>query len=592
MTKNQRWLLLVGVFLLLGVCSTNVALLLERAFYPGVAALPTRVTLSMANDPLNNTSSPEVALAPPVNILSTPVPQSNSIPNLPVNNTSPTNGQAIPVSLPLTTLSPQTSGITPIYPIAPERVIDVEVEAAIAQQGEVKVIILLNPPDNGGAAFDSQAEQEAVLESIGADGFQNADTFTSVAAISGNLTAEGLEALRNNDQIARVYIDQPTEVFAIPSAALIGADRVQTGLVNTTSYTGAGVQVAVVDTGVAVNLPSPPNSPPLPNLGPQVIGQRCFVAPRVSGGRGGCADGSAESASANPDGTDPRSFHGTNVASIITEVDGVAPDSQIVAVRVLDRFGRGTNSDWMHGLEWILQQNLSGALNVKVINLSLGTNQLYSTVQSCINDAVVENQVVQQLIASGVIIIAATGNQGSATGISSPACLPGVIAVGAVYDRAAYDDGTRQPGQSNYFLQNGGLWPRCADEAVVPDKVACFSNSNNLTDVLAPGVQIRIARTGGTGTSQAAPHVAGVAALMIQAAPDLSPATVEGIFRYTGPAVTDPRNQIRFRRVDAVAAVRRALDPDGDFVGCNDTYIRQTVGEGICEALVTFYQST
>ncbi|MBC7871467.1 MAG: S8 family serine peptidase, partial [Chitinophagaceae bacterium] len=470
--------------------------------------------------------------------------------------------------------APQTGGGVAPLPITSPRIIDPDVTQAIAQNGTAKVIIVLRPSEG---VRDLSGAQDSLLDAIGTNGLQNAESFTSIPAISGTLTAEGLAALRANGQIARVYIDQPTEAFAIRSAEFIGADDVQNGVgtLNNTAYTGDGVQVAIVDTGVNTSNPG---------IGASVVAQKCFVAPFSPGAPGGCPGGLAESDSAADSG-EPGRQHGTNVAAIITAPDGVAPDAQIVAVRVLDNFGRGTSSDWMHGLEWILQQNTDDLLDVKVINLSLGSNELYSSVESCIEDAVAENLVVQQLLANGVIIVAATGNQGSTTGISAPACLPGVISVGAVYDEVT----PVQPAQGTYFTNIGGLWPNCADTPSSADRITCFSNANSLTDVLAPGARILVSGTGGTGTSQAAPHIAGVAALMVEAAPTINPATAEGIFRFTGPKVTDTRSGLAFRRVNAVAAVNRAVSPDG-FIGCTDGAI--TVSESVCNALVAIYQST
>lgn len=135
-------------------------------------------------------------------------------------------------------------------------------------------------------------------------------------------------------------------------------------------------------------------------------------------------------------------------------------------------------------------------------------------------DLFAEYTAVQNALAQGITVFAATGNNGSTTGISSPACLSGVISVGATYAR----ESARQPRSGTYRDNNGISWPACFDEPVVVDDIACFSNANVWTDIVAPGVPVVIAGTSYGGTSQSSPHAAGVAALMLQAEPDLTPA--------------------------------------------------------------------
>src|SRR5262249_35870086 len=98
------------------------------------------------------------------------------------------------------------------------------------------------------------------------------------------------------------------------------------------------------------------------------------------------------------------------------------------------------------------------------------------------------------------------------------------------------------------------------DGSTAPDKVACFSNSDSQVKVLAPGAPVTSAGRGGglstfLGTSQACPVAAAVPALPLQAHPGLSPDAVEAALKNTAVTVTDPKNGLSFRRIDAKAAV-------------------------------------
>ncbi|KAB2852096.1 MAG: S8 family serine peptidase, partial [Anaerolineae bacterium] len=90
--------------------------------------------------------------------------------------------------------------------------------------------------------------------------------------------------------------------------------------------------------------------------------------------------------------------------------------------------------------------------------------------------------------------------------------------------------------------------------------VTCFTNSNALIDIVAPGAQITSAYIGGglgtyRGTSQASPTAAGIAALMLEFDPSLLPVEIEDALKTTGTLVTDPKNNQQFPLINALSAV-------------------------------------
>jgi subtilisin family serine protease len=135
----------------------------------------------------------------------------------------------------------------------------------------------------------------------------------------------------------------------------------------------------------------------------------------------------------------------------------------------------------------------------------------------------------------------AIGN-GSASSIGVPACISSAVAVGAVYDA---DGGTVSFG--------------CVEATSRRDEVACFSNSSSKVELLAPGAPITSAGIGGSastflGTSQASPHAAAAAALLLSANPGLSPDAILNALRATGRPITDAKNGIAIPRIDVKAA--------------------------------------
>jgi subtilisin family serine protease len=180
-------------------------------------------------------------------------------------------------------------------------------------------------------------------------------------------------------------------------------------------------------------------------------------------------------------GTSDPQGHGTHVAGTIAgSTYGVAKNSRIVPVRVLGADGSGTNSAVIAGLNWISTQVTQGSTKA-VVNMSLGGG-----FSKAVNDA------VQSLVNLDVTVVVAAGNSAANACNSSPSSAPNALTVAAT-------DNT--------------------------DNFASYSNRGSCVDILAPGTGVTSAWSTSntaistvTGTSMASPHVAGAAALLLQAA--------------------------------------------------------------------------
>lgn len=304
--------------------------------------------------------------------------------------------------------------------------------------------------------------------------------------------------------------------------------------------TGSSAAVAVIDTGINYTLAA-------------------FGSCSAPGVPTGCRVSASVDVTGNNVilNTDPQG-HGTNVAGIAA---GAAPGVRIAAINAFS--GGGSYTSWIiAGINWAIANK--SAHNITVINMSLGDGANYTS--QCGNSHT--NPYVAPINnarAAGILPVASSGNSAFTNGMSSPACTPGVVSVGAVYDAS-------WGGPYSW----GGTPPTCTDSATsVPDKIPCFSNSASFLTMLAPGAFITAAGIQKAGTSQASPHVAGAVAVLRTAFP--SDTLDQTVARMTanGVPVMDPRNGIMKPRLNLVAAIG---SPANDMFG-NRTVVSGDAGQ-------------
>jgi len=315
----------------------------------------------------------------------------------------------------------------------------------------------------------------------------------------------------------------------VSSDALIHADATRAF-----GYTGKGVTVAVLDTGIDDRDA---------NLVRSVVAEHCFAPPD------GCPDGTAEQD--GPGSAQDDEGHGTAIADIIAGTGGdgpvgVAPDVSLVVVKVADSNGRTSASQVVAGLQWVAQHHPE----VKVVNVSLGSDVMLSGDCSGLTPAFgAYATAIDELRAQGATVFASSGNGGSHASMTAPACVHGAVAVGAVYTRS-FGSFTAP------FV--------CIDTKTAADRVACWSDADPELDLLAAGGPVDAAGLGGTdslltGTSFASAQAAGAAAVLLQADPTLTPDELLSVLQRTGVPITDPWNRLTTPRIDLAQALGAVL---------------------------------
>jgi subtilisin family serine protease len=304
------------------------------------------------------------------------------------------------------------------------------------------------------------------------------------------------------------------------------------------SLNGQGVCVVVIDTGIDRDHPAFGTDANQDGIADRIVYSYDFV-------------GSNDSDASDVDG------HGTHVAGIVGSSDatysGIAPEVNIIALRVLGDDGRGYAADILEAINWVVTN--AGRYNVVAVNLSLGSSSFdqiptigYASTQ------------FKALANAGVVVVSASGNSyanNPVQGVSYPSSDPYSLSVGAVW------------------ASSGTLGSQVGST----DAIAVFSQRDDTeSDIFAPGVSIASARNGGgyvafNGTSMAAPEISGMVALAQQLAirelgRRLTFDEVRSLLKSTGDSIFDgddendgsiPNTGLTFYRADMLAMAEAIL---------------------------------
>jgi len=390
------------------------------------------------------------------------------------------------------------------------------------------------------------------------------------------LTPKDVDDLRRMPSVVRVEEDKVYHISLLDSMPLIRGLESQKSAAGL-SARGAGVRVCIVDTGI--------------NLSHVMFSGRIDTA------------AGHDFFNNDADESDDHG-HGSNVAGIAAGGDGftvnmgtcgvepfqgVAPSATIIGVKVCSSGGSCPTSSIVAGINHCASTSLPGG-QADVMNISLGGGQFSGFCNSDASAAAANNAV-----AAGVTVVAAAGNNGFTNALSSPACGSSVIPVGAVYD--SNFPNCEDSNSSFTWCLNAFCTSTCTDSApILADERICFSNRSVNLELTAPGGGIWSAGIASStsiiemfGTSQASPHVAGLATLLIGEDPTLTPAEVLQLMRDgaidLGPAGFD--NDFGWGRIDVINSLNLVGpgctgNPDcDDGLFCNGA---ETCVSGSCQA--------
>ena len=289
-------------------------------------------------------------------------------------------------------------------------------------------------------------------------GFETMYTYPSIDSVAVKGTLSQIAFLKNQAAVVSVTEHQPVATSMTPQTESWGLEPVEAPIMAENGYTGKGIKVAILDTGIDTEHPDL-----------IVNGGVCLL-------------------DSCPSGYDDNNGHGTHVAGIIAAQDngfgvvGVAPNVELYAIKSLDGKGNGTTASILAGVEWAIQNKMD------IVNLSVTAEE---------NDPALK-KMVDTAYQKGIILVGSAGNNGTAAGTENnvmyPAKYPSVIAVSGV-------------DQQLKRVSNSATGSEIEIAAPGEEIISTFPN-----DVLMNGSKGNEYALM-SGTSMAAPFVAGMLAL-------------------------------------------------------------------------------
>ncbi len=394
------------------------------------------------------------------------------------------------------------------------------------------------------------------IDDLGAPGIAVERRFSYQFGFSARVTASALQRILGSPEVIGVEKDVVLHMHLAQGLALMNAEAARG------TYGGAGVSIAICDSGIDTSHP---------RLG----GTAGFPNAKVIGGYD-TGDNDADPRPgiyAEAHGTCSAGIAAGSLGTVGSYIGGVAPEARLYAIKISSGpGGDATSSAMIAGWEWcVTHQNDDPANPILIISTSYGGGK-YSGPCDAASPAM--TAAAANAVAAGITLFASSGNDGYCDSMAWPACISHVNSVGAVYDAGV---GTSFPcvDAASCAVKTAGACATgfFATDSTRPDKVASYSNSAPFLTLLAPANLASTADivgiggyspgdyfTGFGGTSAASPYAAGAAAVLQSAAKArsgsyLTPDQVRTALVDYGDSVTDGKVAITRPRINLGRAV-------------------------------------
>ena len=423
--------------------------------------------------------------------------------------------------------------------------VDPRIQEMLSDYGSARIVVTMAPPTNavsGVSAFEGPAA--FIKGALGSEAQHVARVGVLPMAVA-EVSPTGVEQLKQSPFVASLYADVPERYALDTSLATMNVPPV-----HDRGILGADYALAILDTGVDYTHEF---------LTGALAAEGCFSGGAIESGvydvRSLCpngldvdlTEGAGRECDPNQEGCD----HGTHVAGIALGrrlgLSGVAPESALISLQVFSVFDDESSchpyappciltfpSDQIRALRHV-QDLAEDGMQIAAVNMSIGSRKLHRRACDNIDPRTL---VINELRKAGIATVVASGNTAQYDAVTAPGCISSAITVAA--------------------SKREGIEPNIS-----------LSNLAPVVDFLAPGTQITSSRAAAgyvtlSGTSMAAPHIAGAIGLLRAQSPSASVIQIESALRITAQKTTDPRTgmELRFPNVSAASEVIAIVNID------------------------------
>jgi len=366
----------------------------------------------------------------------------------------------------------------------------------------------------------------AVQQAVGNVGGHVTRVIRIIDGVVATVPSDSLQALRAEPGVGEVTPNAPVHLQSTLTGNGWDPTTDVGSLYNTTlltgaqsywaaGFTGQGVDVAVIDSGAV-----PVNGLRAP--GKLVMGPDLSFDSQMPNMEHLDAYGHGTHMSGIIGGRDSAALPGHYVGDT-SDFLGMAPDSRIISIKVADSHGNSDVIQVLAAIDWVVQHHQDPGFNIRVVNMSFGTDSYQSYVYDPLTFA------AEQAWHSGVIVVGATGNRGIKSGVMDPADDPYLIAVGA-----ADTMGTNTTADDQVAaFSSGGDGFRNPDLVAPGTHIVSLRDPGSYIDENYPRARVATRFFRGSGTSQAAAVVSGAVALLLSQNPLLTPDEVKNLLTST-----------------------------------------------------------
>ena len=399
-----------------------------------------------------------------------------------------------------------------------------------------------------------------VLNTLAADEHKERFRFDNQAGFSSDVTLSALQKLLANPRVESIEPVHELQAHLAQGIPLMNA------LATRPTYNGAGIAIAICDTGIDYNHPR--------------LGGGGFPNSKVIGGYDFGDNDADPIPNTQAHGTCCAGIAAGDLGTVGDYIGGVAPGAKLYACKIsYGTTGSALNDAMVAAWDWCVTHRNDNPTNpIMVISTSFGGGRNYSTCDSYVTAM---TTAANNAVAAGITVLASSGNDGYCDSIAWPACISSVISVGAVYDASfgtilpCVDAASCVSKTANSGCPTGYY----ATDNSQADRVASYANVAPFLGLFAPGNNCYTTDISGTsgystgdyydsfgGTSASCPYAAGAVACLQQSAKALTgayltPAQVFSRLASSGNLITDTKVAVTRPRINLGNAIATLIEP-------------------------------